>query len=73
MKNRYKGICNCCGKEVLPKQGYFRDGKQYRQLQNFDGLRCHHCALTTKANIKHMKNKYGLSINGITKLTEVIK
>jgi hypothetical protein len=24
MRNKYKGICSGCGKEVLPKQGYFQ-------------------------------------------------
>lgn len=60
MRNRYKGKCLICGKEVLPKQGRWRLFE--KQTQNFKGLRCLPCSTTTKKNTKIMMEK-GININ----------
>ncbi len=52
MRNRYKGNCNVCGKEVLPKAGRVR--LIPKQTQNFLGLRCLKCSTTTKKNKKYL-------------------
>jgi len=50
MRNRYKGKCERCGKEVPPKQGRWR--LIPKQVQNFQGLRCLPCGTTTKKGLK---------------------
>lgn len=50
MKNKYKGKCELCGKEVPPKMGRWR--LIPKQVQNFTGLRCMKCSTTTKKNNK---------------------
>lgn len=63
MRNRYKGICQICKKEVPPKQGRWREGGiTAKSTQNFSGLRCADCSTTTKKNIKKMAEK-GIIIN----------
>jgi len=53
MRNKYKGKCELCGKEVLPKQGRYRMGVPFvKQTQNFTGLRCIPCGTTTKKGLK---------------------
>ena len=52
MRNKFKGKCNLCGKEVLPKQGRFRDDTFYHKTQDFGGLRCLSCSTTTKKGLK---------------------
>lgn len=54
MRNRYKGICSLCGKEVLPKQGRWRIAP--KKTQDFLGLRCLSCSTTTKKNLKVIEN-----------------
>lgn len=50
MRNRFKGSCELCGKFVSPGAGRWRlFGKQ---TQNFRGLRCLACSITTKAGRK---------------------
>jgi len=55
MRNRFKGKCELCGKEVLPKQGRWR--LVPKQVQNFTGLRCMNCSTTTKKNLKKLKEE----------------
>lgn len=55
MRNRYKGKCGLCGKEVLPKEGRWREIPT--QTQNFEGLRCMECSTTTKRGLKILKAK----------------
>lgn len=50
MRNRYKGKCEKCGKEIPPKQGRWR--LIPKQTQNFVGLRCLRCSTTTKKSLK---------------------
>lgn len=59
MRNRYKGRCNVCQKEVLPKEGRWRETP--KPAQNFVGLRCLEHSTTTKRNVKFMAEK-GISI-----------
>jgi DNA-directed RNA polymerase subunit RPC12/RpoP len=60
MRNRYKGVCGLCGKNVPPKQGrwhiegYEKFGKS---TQKFSGLRCLRCGTTTKKGLKILKEK----------------
>lgn len=55
MRNKYKGRCENCGKEVLPKQGRWRMGAPFIKLtQNFKALRCMSCSTTTKKNMKNV-------------------
>lgn len=53
MRNRYKGKCGQCGKEVMPKKGRWR--LIPKQTQNFTGLRCMECGDTTKRGLKKLK------------------
>jgi len=48
MRNRYKGICSECGKEVLPKEGRWRrfPKPSIINAQDFTGLRCLPCSET---------------------------
>lgn len=55
MKNRFKGKCENCGKDVPPKEGYWR--MYPKQTRLFMGLRCKDCGITTKENIKIQKAK----------------
>lgn len=50
MRNRYKGKCELCGKEVPPKAGRWHEVPS--RTQNFIGLRCLPCSTTTKKGIK---------------------
>lgn len=50
MRNKYKGKCEKCGKEVLPKKGRWR--LVPKQVQDFTGLRCMKCSTTTKKALK---------------------
>ena len=53
MRNRYKGKCENCGVEVLPKQGYWREAPKH--TRDFTGLRCKKCGVTTNKNRKLQK------------------
>lgn len=46
MKNRYAGICEKCKTTVPAKKGRWR--LVPKQVQNFTGLRCRKCSITTK-------------------------
>lgn len=60
MRNRYKGICELCKKEVPPKQGRWHE-KGYqdwgRNAQSFEGLRCLPCSTTTKRGLKETQER----------------
>lgn len=55
MKNRYRGRCEVCGKDIPPKQGKWR--LIPKQAQDFTGLRCKTCSTTTHKNRKEQKLK----------------
>ncbi len=55
MRNRYKGICQVCKKEVPPKAGRWR--MIPKMSQNFEGLRCMTCSRTNKPNRKLQAEK----------------
>lgn len=76
MRNRYKGKCELCHREVQPKQGRWRESP--KQTQNFTGLRCFPCSTTTKKGIKITKNRLNklnkpLTINKMKKLLTELK
>lgn len=53
MRNKYKGNCNLCGKEVLPGKGRVRTIPYFTtNAQDFTGLRCIPCGTTTKKGLK---------------------
>lgn len=49
MRNRYKGVCELCGKVVPPKQGRWR--MIPKMTQNFIGLRCQSCSTKKKGTM----------------------
>jgi hypothetical protein len=55
MRNRYSGICELCKKVVPPKKGRWR--LIPKQVQDFTGLRCMACSITTKKGKKLTKEK----------------
>jgi hypothetical protein len=60
MRNRYKGKCELCGIEVLPKQGRWR--LTPKQVQNYTGLRCRPCSTTTKKGVKLIKHRLATAL-----------
>ncbi len=48
MRNKYKGYCLVCGKEILPKQGFFQ--RMYGRWV----VRCENCV--GKGNLKENNN-----------------
>ena len=55
MRNRYKGLCELCGIEVLPKKGRWK--LIPKSTQCFTGLRCLPCSTTTRKGLKLNKER----------------